>query len=36
MILRREGALATERTVRLLVVVMLVVMFGGRYLVRNW
>jgi hypothetical protein len=34
--LRRNGNLATERTMRLLVVVMLVVVFGGRYLVRNW
>jgi hypothetical protein len=34
--LRRKGDLATERTVRLLMVVMLLVVIGGRYLVRNW
>jgi Ca2+/Na+ antiporter len=36
MTLRRRGDLSTQRTVRLLMVVMLVVVFGGRYLVRNW
>jgi hypothetical protein len=36
MTLRRRGDLSTQRTVRLLMMVMLVVVFGGRYLVRNW
>jgi hypothetical protein len=34
--LRRKGGLAAKRTLRLLTVVMLVVVFGGQYLVRNW
>jgi len=36
MTLRRKGNLATERTVRLLVVVIAVLVFSGGYLMRNW